>query len=107
MGGNGVWFVLEQPEPRGKPGERQCRGSQHGWDPETRSALQRHRPACRGGVTSVHTGLTALLWSPIPVNGLISEMEKWQISLENDHSGSDDVIPVFLSHHSLLFILDK
>lgn len=84
-------------------------GIRRGWDPEAcPPALQQPHPTHQADVTSAHMGLTRHHPGPsFQKNGLVSETQRWQISLENGHSRSDDVIPVFLSHHGLLFFLDK
>lgn len=110
-----VWFVLEQPWTGGKPGER--RAGRSAWlgarSPSSCSAAASSNTLGRCHLSSRQTNW-ASPWSPIPTNGiptnsngLVSEMQKWQISLENGHLGSDDFIPVFVSHHGLLFVLDK
>lgn len=56
-------------------------------------------------LTRRHTGTAALLLAA--ARHLLCEMQRWQISSKSGLSGSERVIPIFLSHHGLLFFLDK
>lgn len=56
-------------------------------------------------LTWPHTGTAALLLAA--ARGLLCEMQRWQISSKSGLSGLERVIPIFLSHHGLLFFLDK
>lgn len=56
MGGNCVWFVLEQPRIGGKPGERHAGAV--GVTGTPKPALQWPRPSCQADVTSARMGRT-------------------------------------------------
>lgn len=95
--GNRAWFVLEQPRT-------EAQGAVNVSEAPKPILLLCSAGGCH---PSSHVTAWALPYSPIPTTVSISGMQRWQISPKNGHCGSDDVLPVFLSHHHLLFVLDK
>lgn len=90
VGGSCAWFVLEQPrtEARGAVDVSGTPEPAPGWMSHPSSQMTAWAMPC----------------SLIPTTVSISELQKWQISPQKCHLGSDDVLPVVLSHHHLLFV---
>lgn len=83
--------------------DRGTRGSPCVWDP------QAHPPAlqCHGWSPQLTCDCLGTAFSLIPTIVSISEMQRWKINPKNGHSGLDDVPPIVLSHHHLLFWTDN
>lgn len=97
VGENCACFVLEQPRT-GARGAVRVSGV-----PEPVLLLC----SARGCHPSSHVTAWAPPRSLIAAPVSVSEMQRWNVSPKNGHSGSDDVLPVVLSHHHLLFVSDK
>ena len=87
-GGSWVWFVLEQPQNR-KKNRRQCAAAV-AWGPGPAPAALQPPAAGPAWPRAAPCGHSALLH--VTACGLLCQMQRWQISSENDLFRSDHVI---------------